>query len=410
MLRATQGRGAFTSRRGRAANLPVPLPSHPPATAVPPHDGSSQVADATADAACNAYDRIADQEALQREQSLDGTNAGSVGGGGDGESAAAANRLGASLVRGVSAAASGASALGAGRNSLGASTRAAAQQVQLQEDAAAAAAAAAATSAASAASASPSGDGAAAAAATPRVPVSEAVLYQRTYFTPVMVSYVFGLALAFVANDITKLGQPVSRGGIAGAFSHMRAWCAVRYCVSLGRRLYMQCDGVITGMEACCAAARMTRPHITFTERLAPLPLGLPSVRRPYLTCRTPSRTSLVRLLPGSAVHRALHSGCRAADGADTRRGGPAVELHGRAQLRAAQPGRSKWRGRQEEGEGGGGQQLRRGFCVWRTGFAGGAGVLGRKCAFAWGVFDVLEKTQHVFIVTADTCAGSGAA
>eukprot|EP00198_Chlamydomonas_reinhardtii_P000945 XP_001690280.1 signal peptide peptidase-like protein [Chlamydomonas reinhardtii] len=128
-----------------------------------PKATSRQVADATADAACNAYDRIADQEALQREQSLDGTNAGSVGGGGDGESAAAANRLGASLVRGVSAAASGASALGAGRNSLGASTRAAAQQ---------------------------------------------AVLYQRTYFTPVMVSYVFGLALAFVANDITKLGQP----------------------------------------------------------------------------------------------------------------------------------------------------------------------------------------------------------
>ncbi|KAG2425833.1 hypothetical protein HXX76_013458 [Chlamydomonas incerta] len=173
-----------------------------------PKATSRQVADATADAACNAYDRIADQEALQRTQSLDGTNAGGSGGSGDGESAAAANRLGASLVRGVSAAASGASALGSSRSSLGASTRAAqqTQQAQQQGDAAAAAAAAAATAAA----ASSSGGAAAAppVAATPRVPVSEAVLYQRTYFTPVMVSYVFGLALAFVANDITKMGQP----------------------------------------------------------------------------------------------------------------------------------------------------------------------------------------------------------
>ncbi|KAG2447563.1 hypothetical protein HYH02_007487 [Chlamydomonas schloesseri] len=172
--------------------------------ALDPKATSRQVADATADAACNAYDRIADQEALQRRQSLDGTNTGSVGGGGDGESAAAANRLGASLVRGVSAAASGASALGAGRSSLGASTRAAAAAATQQEEEGAAAAAAA------TAATSTLGDAAAAAtaAATPRVPVSEAVLYQRTYFTPVMVSYVFGLALAFVANDITKLGQP----------------------------------------------------------------------------------------------------------------------------------------------------------------------------------------------------------
>ena len=37
---------------------------------------------------------------------------------------------------------------------------------------------------------------------------SDAVLHQRTYFTPVMFAYVFGLAFAFAANEITHLGQP----------------------------------------------------------------------------------------------------------------------------------------------------------------------------------------------------------
>jgi minor histocompatibility antigen H13 len=41
-----------------------------------------------------------------------------------------------------------------------------------------------------------------------RVKVSEAVLYQRPYFTPVLWTYVGGLAMAFAANSITHLGQP----------------------------------------------------------------------------------------------------------------------------------------------------------------------------------------------------------
>ena len=41
-----------------------------------------------------------------------------------------------------------------------------------------------------------------------RVPVSEAVLEQRPYFTAVASAYVLGLGMAFAANSITHLGQP----------------------------------------------------------------------------------------------------------------------------------------------------------------------------------------------------------
>jgi minor histocompatibility antigen H13 len=37
---------------------------------------------------------------------------------------------------------------------------------------------------------------------------SEAVLHQRTYFTPTIMAYVVGLGVAFAANSITHLGQP----------------------------------------------------------------------------------------------------------------------------------------------------------------------------------------------------------
>ncbi|GFR42654.1 hypothetical protein Agub_g3591, partial [Astrephomene gubernaculifera] len=40
------------------------------------------------------------------------------------------------------------------------------------------------------------------------LPVSEVVLQHRTYFTPVLFAYVLGLSAAFVANDVTGLGQP----------------------------------------------------------------------------------------------------------------------------------------------------------------------------------------------------------
>lgn len=39
-------------------------------------------------------------------------------------------------------------------------------------------------------------------------PVSDAVLYQRVYFMPVLAAYVVGLVTAFAANSITGLGQP----------------------------------------------------------------------------------------------------------------------------------------------------------------------------------------------------------
>lgn len=41
-----------------------------------------------------------------------------------------------------------------------------------------------------------------------RMPVSDAVLQQRAYFTPVVWSYIGGLLMAFAANNITNLGQP----------------------------------------------------------------------------------------------------------------------------------------------------------------------------------------------------------
>jgi minor histocompatibility antigen H13 len=40
------------------------------------------------------------------------------------------------------------------------------------------------------------------------LPVSQSVMYNRPYFTAVMVAYVVGLSMAFVANDLTGLGQP----------------------------------------------------------------------------------------------------------------------------------------------------------------------------------------------------------
>ncbi|KXZ51676.1 PSL3 protein [Gonium pectorale] len=175
--------------------------------ALEPGATSRQIADATADAAEAAYDRIADQEARQRTQSLDGTNAGGgVGDDGSAAAAAAASSLGASLARGVSAAASGgaggSAALGGSRASFGTSASG-----RLNAALSAAADADPATPSSSGA------DGIALGAAEapeqqPRLPVSEAVLYQRPYFSAVMVSYVVGLAAAFVANDVTGLGQP----------------------------------------------------------------------------------------------------------------------------------------------------------------------------------------------------------
>ena len=41
-----------------------------------------------------------------------------------------------------------------------------------------------------------------------KIPVSEAVLEQRPYFTAVALSYIVGLGMAFAANSITHLGQP----------------------------------------------------------------------------------------------------------------------------------------------------------------------------------------------------------
>jgi hypothetical protein len=40
------------------------------------------------------------------------------------------------------------------------------------------------------------------------MPVSDAALQQRAYFTPVVGAYVVGLLAAFAANSITHLGQP----------------------------------------------------------------------------------------------------------------------------------------------------------------------------------------------------------
>ncbi|GLC34018.1 hypothetical protein PLESTM_000144600 [Pleodorina starrii] len=186
--------------------------------ALEPGASSRQIAEATASAADVAYDRVADQEARQRTESLDGTNAGDGGASASAAAAAAAN-LGASLVRGVSAAAAGggggSAALGSARSSLGTSTSG-----RPSASAAAAAAAAGTNPNPGTAGASSQNDPAAAAATAAggggglsaeqqqRLPVSEAVLYQRKYFTPVMFAYVLGLVGAFVANDVTGLGQP----------------------------------------------------------------------------------------------------------------------------------------------------------------------------------------------------------
>jgi minor histocompatibility antigen H13 len=40
------------------------------------------------------------------------------------------------------------------------------------------------------------------------LPVSQSVMYNRVYFKAVMVAYVAGLLMAFIANDVTGLGQP----------------------------------------------------------------------------------------------------------------------------------------------------------------------------------------------------------
>ncbi|GLI59228.1 hypothetical protein VaNZ11_001072 [Volvox africanus] len=204
--------------------------------ALEPGATSRQIADATAEAAEVAYDRVADQEARQRTQSLDGTNA--DGGGSSGEdgstaaTAAAAANLGASILRGVSAAASGgaggSAALGSARSNLGLSasgravpgsnppsdtetvsstiTTSTSQSTKMpltsgQNDCAS-------TAAATVLPAVPAPGEPPSAPELPRMAVSEAVLYQRTYFTPVMFAYVLGLVGAFIANDITGLGQP----------------------------------------------------------------------------------------------------------------------------------------------------------------------------------------------------------
>jgi hypothetical protein len=169
----------------------------------------AKVADATAAAAEAAYDRVADQEARQRTESLDGTNAASSGGSGGEDAAAAATaaaNLGASLVRGVTAAAGGgaggSAALSGARSNLGAAASSSARNV-------AGKASASQTPTAEAPASQP--QDARQEAQQPeqaRLLASEAVLHQRTYFTPVMFAYMVGLVGAFVANDITGLGQP----------------------------------------------------------------------------------------------------------------------------------------------------------------------------------------------------------
>ncbi|GIL46276.1 hypothetical protein Vafri_3295 [Volvox africanus] len=204
--------------------------------ALEPGATSRQIADATAEAAEVAYDRVADQEARQRTQSLDGTNV--DGGSSSGEdastaaAAAAVANLGASILRGVSAAAGGgaggSAALGSARSNLGLSasgragpgsnppsdaesisntiTTYTSQSTKMpslsgQNDSAS-------TTAATVLPAVPAPGEPPSAPEQPRMAVSEAVLYQRTYFTPVMFAYVLGLVGAFIANDITGLGQP----------------------------------------------------------------------------------------------------------------------------------------------------------------------------------------------------------
>ncbi|GIL71574.1 hypothetical protein Vretifemale_2115, partial [Volvox reticuliferus] len=202
--------------------------------ALEPGATGRQIADATADAAEAAYDRVADQEARQRTQSLDGTNADGGDRGEDGNTAAAAANFGASLLRGVSAAAGGgaggSAALGSARSNLGLSAlgRGGAGSNPPSDTESVSSTTITSTSQSTnmpSSSGQNGNDHASATAATalpavsapeepssaldlPRLAVSEAVLYQRTYFTPVLFAYVLGLVGAFIANDITGLGQP----------------------------------------------------------------------------------------------------------------------------------------------------------------------------------------------------------
>lgn len=173
-----------------------------------------QVAEATADAAEAAYDRIADQEARQRTESLEGSNGGGDRGDGSAAAVAAAASLGTSLLRGAAAGAGSSGTLDSARSSLAASGRTAVvspskatfpptnPSVAVAEGPSQVRPSSTADASTIPASELPKCD------PQPRLPVSEAVLYQRTYFMPVILSYVLGLAAAFIANDVTGLGQP----------------------------------------------------------------------------------------------------------------------------------------------------------------------------------------------------------
>jgi len=113
-----------------------------------PGSSGKQMAETAADAAFAAYDRVADRELQQRENTVNGVNAGS---------SLPATSKAASMDTGLSSA----------------------QETQ--------------------------GGGSAQAG---KVVVSEAVLQQRPYFQAVAGSYIGGLLAAFAANNITHLGQP----------------------------------------------------------------------------------------------------------------------------------------------------------------------------------------------------------
>jgi hypothetical protein len=154
-----------------------------------------QVADATADAAEAAYDRVADREARQRTDSL------RPGAEPDGGTGAAAGRWAASVARGVGAVAGGGG--GGGSAALGG------MRAQMTSSGSGAAQADSAAGQASAATGSgASGSSEPGPSAEPRWAVSDAVLHQRVYFSAVMTGYMFGLVGAFIANDVTGLGQP----------------------------------------------------------------------------------------------------------------------------------------------------------------------------------------------------------
>ncbi|EFJ53057.1 hypothetical protein VOLCADRAFT_85944 [Volvox carteri f. nagariensis] len=195
--------------------------------ALEPGATSRQIADATADAAEAAYDRIADQEARQRTASLDGTNAAGHGSGGGVDhstaaaaaAAAAAATRGASLLLDMSTAAAGGSATRASaRTSRGASIsgRSGGDSNPTPDAKVSKSSNTSTASFSQSSSLSPPGpdvngsgtSGLSPQGTQPRLPVSEAVLYQRKYFTAVMFAYVLGLVGAFIANDVTGLGQP----------------------------------------------------------------------------------------------------------------------------------------------------------------------------------------------------------